>query len=238
MSLIPKDLRNFPQVKEHNWLNHRLIREFLLACASRYVHGVMVDVGCGVKPYSSVFAANVTQHIGVDLAESVHGVAMVDVIGTAYDTTLADSICDVVLCTEVLEHLERPADAIREMNRILRPGGTVILTVPFIWPVHEAPRDFYRYSEFGLRYLFEDGGFEIVELRPLTGYIVTFTQMSIYYLRRFQRGFLLRQLGRSVNWLLQTLAWHLNRHDKSYVFTNLYGLVARKLDASGISGGS
>ena len=106
--------------------------------------------------------------------------------------------------------------------------GVVILTVPFFWHIHEAPRDFYRYSEYWLRHLFEQAGFEIVEIQPLTGFIVTFSQLSIYFLRRFQRGYLLRTIGRILNWGLQYLALTLNRYDRSTDFTNLYGLVARK----------
>jgi SAM-dependent methyltransferase len=84
----------------------------------------------------------------------------------------------------VLEHLEEPEAAIRECHRVLRPGGTAIYTVPFIWHLHEEPRDFFRYSKYGLRYLFEKVGFEIVELRALSGFWVTFGQLFVYNLYR------------------------------------------------------
>jgi hypothetical protein len=115
------------------------------------------------------------------------------------------------------------------MHRILKPRGVIILTVPFFWHVHEEPKDFYRYSEYGLRYLFQKGAFEIVELRPLTGYVATFTQLSIYFFRYFQKGYILRNLGRLLNWGIQHLALKINPYDRSFRFTNLYGLVARKL---------
>ena len=229
MKLIPSNLKRFPQISEHNWLIHQLMIDFLEEAAAKYASHDLVDIGCGQKPYQSIFSPYVTCHIGVDLEESPHGTSAVDIIGSAYNTNLEDSTCDVVLCTEVLEHLEDPLCAIREMNRILRDGGTVILTVPFFWHIHEAPRDFYRYSEYGLRYLFEQGGFEIVELKPLSGYIVTFTQLSIYFFKRFQKGFLLRPIGRVLNWLAQYAAIKLDHFDRSYEFANLYGLVARKI---------
>ena len=229
MTLIPKKLRAFPHVSEHNWLIHRLMIDFLEDAAALHALGVLVDIGCGKKPYQPLFAPYVIQHIGVDLAEAFERGASVDVIGTAYETNLEDISCDVVLCTEVLEHLEEPAVAIGEMCRILKPNGKVILTVPFFWHIHEEPRDFYRYTHFGLQYLFEKGGFEVLEVSPLSGYIVTFTQLSIYYLRRFQRGSILQQSGRVFNWMLQKTALFLNRFDHSTKFSNVYGLVAKKV---------
>lgn len=228
MSFIPKHLRGYPQIREHNWLNHQLIVTFLEEFAAVHASGTLVDVGCGQKPYRKVFESYVSQHIGVDLIESAGNNSSIDVVATAYHTALKDSSCDIVLCTEVLEHLETPLIAIREMARILTKGGIVLLTAPFFWPIHEAPRDFFRYSEYGLRYLFEQGGFEIIEIRPLTGFVVTCTQMSIYFCKRFLRRPGLRSVGRVVNWGLQHLALKLNRYDTSTMFTNLYGLVARK----------
>jgi len=201
---------------------------FLTDHASLYASGILVDIGCGLKPWLSIFDPHVSQYIGVDLANCVHGTDEIDVVGTAYETTLSANSCDVVLCTEVLEHLEEPQKALREMNRILKNGGIVIVTVPFFWHLHEEPRDFFRYTCHGLRYLFEKAGFEPVEIRPLTGFLVTFIQLSIYYLR-LQR---IPLIGRPMNYLLQQVgllvnSWDRNRR-KSTAFSNLYGLVARK----------
>lgn len=228
MKLIPKKLIIFPHISEKNWLNHHVIIDFLNEMAPLYASRILVDIGCGKKPYQSIFAPYVSRHIGVDLVESNNITSIVDIIGSAYKTTLQESFCETVLCTEVFEHLEDPLSATREMNRILKNNGIVILTVPFFWPIHDAPRDFYRYSEYGLRYLFENSGFEIVEIRPLTGFIVTFLQLSIYFLEGFQRGYILKVFGRFFNWGLQHLALKLNKYDKSTAFTNIYGLVARK----------
>lgn len=229
MKLIPKKLRPFPQVAEHSWLIHHLMIDFLTEAASNYASGILADIGCGQKPYQSIFAPYTSQYIGIDLAEYEGVTSKVDVVGSAYDTKLQDSSCDVVLCTEVLEHLEEPLSAIKEMNRILKHKGIVIVTAPFFWHVHEAPRDFYRYSEYGLRYLFEQAGFEVVEIRPLTGYITTLVQLSMCFLMRFQAGYILRTARRFLNCVLQHLALKLNRYDGSTDFTNVYGLVAQKI---------
>lgn len=230
-ALIPKGLRKFPHVAEHNWLTHFYMVNFLTDAAETHARGLLADIGCGRKPWQIIFKPFVSQHLGIDMQNTLHGTDEVDIIGSAYETGLSDGQVDTVLCTEVLEHLEEPQAAVNEMHRILAPGGVVILTVPFFWHLHEEPRDFYRYTSFGLQYLFEKGGFEIVEIRPLTGFIVTFAQLLAYYNFRFARGKILRVTVRLINWWIQKSAQTLNHFDKTYNFSCLYGLVARKNNA-------
>ncbi len=224
--LVPDGLKAITNISEHNFLINGLIVDFLRASGKRYARGVLADIGCGKKPYRALFAPYVERHVGVDIKQNETN--DVDVLGSAYETHLDSAAYDTILCTEVLEHLEEPNRAIAEMRRLLRPGGHVILTVPFFWHIHEAPRDFYRYSEYGLRHLFESGGFEIVELRPLTGFVVTFTQLGIYYVRTaFPRA---RSALRVPFYLAQRAASFLNERDNSRGYTSVYGLVARRRD--------
>ena len=226
MKLIPRRIRHYTHIKEHNWLNHILIIDFLKEAARTLSGGVLADIGCGIKPYETIFSPYTTKHIGIDRQDSPHGGDAVDIIGDAYATNLEDNSCDAVLLTEVLEHLEEPKTALVEISRILKPGGVLIGTVPFFWHLHEEPRDFYRYSEYGLAYLLKEGGFDDLDIRPLSGFIVTFSQLSIYYFRRLQRFPVLRFFNRIINWIWQYAAWMLNRVDKSTKFTNLYGFTA------------
>jgi ubiquinone/menaquinone biosynthesis C-methylase UbiE len=173
----------------------------------------------------------VKEHIGVDHVETQHDHTSVDIFASAYDTTLLDASADTVLCTAVLEHLEWPQDAIREMYRILKPGGYVILTAPLFWHLHEEPRDFYRYTKYGLEYLFTREGFLVKEILPLSGFIVTFLQELCYFLERFRR----RPIGwfiSGMQFTLQWVAWHLRRWDKSDAFTWMYLVVAQKQNHS------
>jgi SAM-dependent methyltransferase len=87
-----------------------------------------------------------------------------------------------------LEHLEEPETAVRECYRIIKNGGHAIYAVPFIWHLHEEPRDFFRYTKYGLKYLFHKAGFEIVELKALSGFFVTFSQLLVYFLYSVHRG--------------------------------------------------
>src|SRR5688572_28647182 len=120
-SLIPERLRDISNIAEHNFLVNGILVDFLTAVAQPFARGVLVDIGCGEKPYRGVFAPYVERHLGVDIKPGNSGA--VDSIGDAYTTNLPDLSCDTVLCTQVLEHLEDPQRALLEMRRILRPGG-------------------------------------------------------------------------------------------------------------------
>ena len=189
--------------------------------AVRYVRGTTVDLGCGDKPWEALFAAHVTEHIGVDRG------GRADIIGDAQDVPLPDESADTVLFNEVLEHLEEPAVALAEAFRLLRPGGYVIVDTPFMWPVHEAPRDFFRYSPFGLRHLLESNGFEVVEILPLTGAWVTISLLTSYALQDYQRGFLRPVIG-VVMQTMQRLALRWEQVDFQPRFSTVHLAVGRK----------
>lgn len=216
-----------PNQKFHNWLVHRIGDRALAECIRSHASGILVDVGCGEKPYQSLTRDLVSEHIGVDHPGTDHDRSNIDVFATAYETTLADAFADTVLCTAVLEHLERPGDAIREMHRILKPGGCLILSAPFFWHLHEEPRDFFRYSRFGLQYLIEDAGFEVVQIIALSGFIVTFSQELCYWTNRFSRG-PFKWFWRAVQFGIQRTAYVLRRWDRSEGYSWAHLAVARK----------
>ena len=212
---------------EHNWLVHRIHDAALRIALQQYACGVLVDIGCGKKPYQTMTEGLVTTHIGLDHPGSFHSKSQVDILATAYETSLADNSVDTVLCTVVLEHLECPQDALNEFFRILKPGGYLILSAPLFWHLHEEPRDFYRYTKHGLSHLFTTADFEIVEIKPLSGFIVTFGQELVYVLNQLRRG-PLRYPVALVQTIIQASAFWLNRWDWSYGFTWAYLAVAKK----------
>ena len=191
--------------------------------------GRMLDIGCGTKPYASMFAPHVTEHVGLDHPDSLHGTDRVDLAGTAYDIPAEDGSFDTVLCTAVLEHLEEPAAALRESRRVLRPGGLAIYSAPFIWHLHEEPRDFFRYSKYGLTHLFVQAGFEIESIEPLAGFWVTFGQLLVYYLQRFERVRLVKYLRLPLlaGFPIQAGAALLDRLDRAEGWTWAYMVCAR-----------
>ena len=142
--------------------------------------GVWLDVGCGSRPYESLF--NVEKYIGMDVEESGHP-SETKRYDIAYDGVLfpIDSCSiDGVICTQVLEHVPNPGHLISEIERVLKPGGRLLLTAPFVWQEHEKPYDFTRFSSYGLRHLLEPH-FCILEHQKTTGSIETIAQaLSIY----------------------------------------------------------
>lgn len=214
-----------------NWLVYKIGDKFLRNLLPKYVKGKLVDIGCGEKPYANIIKPYVTEHIGVDHQDTLHDKSNVDRIGTAYDIPGKDGEFDSAICTAVLEHLEEPDKAIKEVNRVLKKGGYAIYTVPLFWHLHEEPRDFYRYTKYGLKYLFEKNGFEIVELRALSGFWVTFGQEFVYYLWRFRKGGQLNPLWwiiPPIGTFIQGMSYLLDKIDRPEAFTWMYLVVARK----------
>jgi SAM-dependent methyltransferase len=122
--------------------------QFIEANASR---GRTLDIGAQNGPYAKWFPNRVAMDIR--LGAGVH------LLSDAHALALADASFDVVVCTEVLEHLREPQRAIDEMYRVLKPGGTLLLTTRFLFPIHDAPHDYFRFTKYGLQYLlrrFED----------------------------------------------------------------------------------
>jgi SAM-dependent methyltransferase len=125
------------------------------------IRGTLVDVGCGAQPYRSLLPAAAT-YVGLDVAEgpTVFGYGEPD---TRYFTgdvwPAADGEADAVLATETLEHVPDPALFLREALRVLRPGGQLILTVPFAARWHFIPLDFWRFTPSGLGLLLAQAGF-------------------------------------------------------------------------------
>jgi len=199
-----------------------------------YIKGSLIDIGCGTKPYKDFWSHVVTKHIGIDHSSVLHNKENIDLFATAYAIPLGDESFDSAICNAVLEHLEEPESAIRECYRLLKPGGIAIYSVPFIWHLHEEPRDFFRYSKYGLKYLFEKVGFEIVELKALSGFWVTFGQLLVYNLYRINYGPLrwLRIVD-AVGLLIQAISYTLDRIDKTEQWTWMYMVVAQKPGGNG-----
>lgn len=198
-----------------NWLVARIMDDQLDRAFAKYARGVLVDIGCATKPYEAALAPFVTRHIGVEYPGTLHDQSKIDVFADAYDTTLPTESADTVLSSAVLEHLERPQDAMNEAARLLRPGGHLILTAPFFWQEHEAPRDFYRYTRFGLAHLMQTAGLEPVEIIPLAGYYTKAAQEFCYFIDWRRSGPWKRPVE-FVQWAAQTFAYRMYRSGRDH----------------------
>lgn len=130
--------------------------EYISAIGS---HKIVLDVGCFNKWPSRLLSANCT-YIGLDYYETAtdwYG-TVPDVFGDACNLPVRTSVVDVVLLLDVLEHLPSTDKAIQEISRVLKPGGSLILQMPFLYPLHDEPRDFIRLSRHGFASLANQHG--------------------------------------------------------------------------------
>lgn len=201
----------------------------LKRAAQTYFRGNLIDIGCGDKPYANMVEPYVSRHIGIDHLGAPHHWRNIDAAGLACALPIASDYFDSALCTAVLEHVEEPELAVRECCRVLKRGGIAVFTAPFIWHLHESPRDFYRFSKYGLNHLFCKAGFDVLEIRALSGFWVTFGQLFVYVLYRCHRGPLrFFPVIPALSLIVQGLAFVLNAVDRTEQWTWMYLVVARR----------
>lgn len=160
-----------------------LIRRPVFLCLKKEapkVSGAILDFGCGSMPYKSLFTGS-TSYIGLDLADTEHGLSQPDVTFVGEKVPFRSGHFDSVVSFEVLDDLSDPTVQLRELHRVLKPGGTLLLTTSFVWELHEEPHDIARYTEYGLRHLIEGTGFEVSEIKKLGHYTRTLGQMTAMY---------------------------------------------------------
>lgn len=139
------------------------------------LRGRVVDVGCGHKPYRALFGSGVTGYVGVD-RDGPHAVP--DVVGDASSLPFADDSFDAGVSFQVFEHVRDPRGCVRELARVVKPGGTVLFTVPGVWPAHEVPHDHWRYTRNGLEAVLADAGLVDARLTALGGFWSSLGQMA------------------------------------------------------------
>lgn len=150
---------------------------FLRQAAATLAPGARVlDVGAGEAPYRELFAG--TDYRTSDWAGTTHTPDVaVDVVAPADDLPLEDDSLDAVVCTQVLEHTPEPWRVLEEFARVIRPGGTVILTAPLTWYLHELPHDYYRFTAYGLAHLLHRAGFVDVDVQPMNDSVSTVAEL-------------------------------------------------------------
>ena len=151
----------------------------------------VLDVGCGEQPFRGRIEARGGTYLGCDISQTAG--KSVGVIGTITRLPFADRSFDVVLSSEVLEHVENPDGAFGEMLRVLKEGGYLIVTTPFLYPLHEEPDDYHRLTPHMLLSLARAYGAETVEaVRAGNGAEVLATAWDNLWNRERESGVLRR----------------------------------------------
>lgn len=230
--------RAAPPVLAHS----RVVRELERAIGTFAgdCRGTLLDAGCGGRKFARLFT-RLDRYIGMDRPdtrrEMTYGASGVDVCGDVYRIPFAADSLDGVFSDSVLEHLEDPQAALREFHRILKPGGRLILTVPFLFQIHAPVHDFSRWTFHGLAALVRQAGFEIQRTIPVGGYLTTLWSMAEGYLLEYayEQGtrwlpvkYLLRPLQMAACVLGNVLAAGLDRLWPSDRACALYVVLALK----------
>ena len=150
-----------------------------------FFSGTLLDVGGGYMPYKSLLLqppSQVEKYIGLDLHDNIY--AKPDITWDGKHIPLPDSSIDCAIATEVFEHCPEPEIVMKEIERVLKPGGILFFTVPFLWPLHTVPYDQYRYTPFALERHLNNAGFDTIQLQALGGWDASLAQMLGLWARR------------------------------------------------------
>jgi ubiquinone/menaquinone biosynthesis C-methylase UbiE len=142
-----------------------------------------------------------------------------DVIGDAHKLPFKKGEFDIILANNVIEHFYDPVQAVAEMHRVLKKDGKIYFTIPFLYPVHEAPHDYSRFTRFGLEKLFER--FTEVEIHARGGWFSTTAHFAYKITHIIDKI----GLGGAVRTALHPILWlwvQLDRLDKTEAFTRVY----------------
>jgi SAM-dependent methyltransferase len=178
--------------------------------------GEVLDVGCGRMPYKSLILSEqsrATRCIGLDLSADEYEPP--DLLWDGRTIPLPDASVDTAMLTEVLEHCPDPEIVLREVRRVLRPGGFLFLTVPFIWPIHCVPYDEFRYTPFSLRRILESVGFPNPSIEATGGRHAVLAVVLGLWVRRRPLTSPVHVVTKAVlSFLLDPVIWLLMKMDK------------------------
>jgi SAM-dependent methyltransferase len=176
------DQAGFTSLLRDHLAEYPLVRRGIFAAVSDFAASLppatrILDAGAGNAPYAQLFKH--CDYVTADWSNSPHeGAAGSSIVASLDALPVDEGSFDAILSTEVLEHVSDPGSVLREFARVLAPGGRLCLTVPFVWPLHEEPYDFFRYTPFALRDLLEAQGFGDIAVEPTSGYVSTLAQVA------------------------------------------------------------
>jgi SAM-dependent methyltransferase len=190
----PQRRERQPRFVDAYYLHYSALAASLIEARDQYLRGPLrvLDVGCGDMPYYPFFAELADEYLGTDVepGPNVHYVCPLEAL------EIPDASFDLVLCTQVLEHVADPKQSMSEIARVLRPGGHAFVTTHGVWPFHPYPTDLWRWTQQGLESLVGGTpGLTVRELVAHRGTASTLALMMNYYIDVVTRRQPLKLLG-------------------------------------------
>ncbi len=181
------------RTKDPHYIHLYFLINDIKEALEKFARGNFLDLGCGNKPYETIYKPLTEKQIGCDAVQSDKN--KVDVICQATDLDFDDNTFDSILCTQVLEHVYDHHGMMKEINRVLKPGGHIVLTVPFAWELHEEPHDYFRFTKHALKTLFEEAGLVVDHIKPNGGKWAAIYQLRtnmLYHSFSTKKGFFIK----------------------------------------------
>jgi len=173
------------------WLDpvQDLIESEVRQAAERLAEGhIVLDAGAGEARHGAYFKRGRYIALDAGYGDSTWDYSRLDIRGDLEHIPLVSTSVDCILCLVVLEHTRNPECVLREFARILKPAGTLVMVVPFLWEEHQAPHDYFRFTRYGVRALFESTSLRLDLLEPIGGFFWVCARRSVGLLSFFQSG--------------------------------------------------
>jgi len=170
-----------------NFLNQHLVN----------LSGTVLDIGCGRMRHKETVlsGANVKKYVGLDLEPGKFGyTSKADIYWDGVKMPIADNSIESALLFEVLEHCANPSLVLKETARVLKPGGVLLISTPFLYQLHGIPFDFNRYTPWNLTNLLKDAGFKDIELTASGSIDASLGQMIGIWIHHRPMPFVIRKI--------------------------------------------
>ena len=165
--MINEDFSNRSKIQDvGRWYVNRFVEN---VATSLPTGSSILDAGAGESIYKKFFSHCNYKAIDLAVGESRWNYANLDYVGFLHKMPIENEMFDAVLCTQVLEHLEWPRESVKEMHRVIKPGGKLYMTVPMAQNEHQVPYDFFRYTSYGLESICKHAGFNDIKITPFGG---------------------------------------------------------------------
>ena len=169
-----------------NYLMKQCIKSFILHVSEKMM-GDVLDIGCGKKPYEDLIMGidAVKSYTGVDIEGEYSKKGKPDILWDGNILPIESKQYDIVVCFEVIEHVMDISNILKESHRVLRNNGTIIITSPFVWPLHDEPNDYFRYTPFSIEEIMIEWNFTNILTYRIGSWKSVIYQLHKLFLYRF-----------------------------------------------------